>query len=94
LERAGLGENLALRQQLAVLLRTAPRQVRLRIPDRFLFVWLYRLWPGVLGAMAIVRPETVLRWHRDGFRAYWSWKSRSRVKRPKVPQEVRAPVYR
>ncbi len=83
-------ENLALRHQLAVLRRTAPRRVRLRIADRLLFVWLYRLWPGVLEAMAIVRPETVLRWHRDGFRAYWRWKSRSRVGRPRVPREVRA----
>jgi hypothetical protein len=49
-------ENLALRHQLAVLRRTAPRRVRLRIADRLLFVWLYRLWPGVLEAMAIVRP--------------------------------------
>ena len=72
-------ENLALRHQLAVLRRTAPRRVRLRTADRLLFVWLYRLWPEVLEAMVIVRPETVLRWHRDGFRAYWRWKSRSRV---------------
>ena len=64
-------ENLALRHQLAVLRRTAPRRMRLRIADRFLFVWLYRLWPGVLKAMTMVRPETVLRWHRGGFRAYW-----------------------
>jgi transposase InsO family protein len=83
-------ENLALRHQLAVLRRTAPRRVPLRITDRLLFAWLYRLWPGVLEAMAIVRPETVLRWHRDGFRAYWRWKSRSRVGRPRVPREVRA----
>jgi transposase InsO family protein len=83
-------ENLALRYQLVVLRRTAPRRMRLRIADRLLFVWLYRLWPGVLEAMAIVRPETVLRWHRDGFRAYWRWKSRSRVGRPRVPREVRA----
>jgi putative transposase len=60
-------ENLVLRQQLAVLRRTAPRRVRLRTADRLLFVWLYRLWPEVLEAMVIVRPETVLRWHRDGF---------------------------
>ncbi len=82
-------ENLVLRHQLAVLHCTAPRRVRLRSADRLLFVWLYRLWPGVLGAMAIVRPETVLRWHRDGFRAYWRWKSRSRPGRPRVPREVR-----
>ena len=74
-------ENLALRHQLTVLRRTTPRRVRLRIADRLLFVWLYQLWPGVLEAMTIVRPETVLRWHRVGFRGYWRWKSRSRVRR-------------
>ena len=82
-------ETLALRHQLAVLRRTAPRRVRLRIADRLLLVWLYRLWPGVLETMAIVRPETVLRWHRGGFRAYWHWKSRSRPGRPRVAREVR-----
>ena len=82
-------ENLALRHQLTVLRRTRPRRIRLCAVDRLLFVWLYRLWPGVLEAMAIVRPETVLRWHRDGFRAYWRWKSRSRPGRPRVPREVR-----
>jgi hypothetical protein len=82
-------ENLALRHQLIVLRRTRPRRIRLCAVDRLLFVWLYRLWPGVLEAMAIVRPETVLRWHRDGFRAYWRWKSRSRPGRPRVPREVR-----
>ena len=83
-------DNLALRHQLTVLRRTTPRRVRFRIADRLLFVWLYQLWPGVLEAMTIVRPETVLRWHRVGFRGYWRWKSRSRVGRPEVPQEVRA----
>jgi transposase InsO family protein len=82
-------ENLALRHQLAVLRRTTPGRMRLCAVDRLLFVWLYRLWPGVIEAMAIVRPETVLRWHRDGFRACWRWKSRSRHGRPRVPREVR-----
>jgi transposase InsO family protein len=87
-------ENLALRHQLVVLHRTAPRRVRVRAADRFLFVWLYRLWPGVLEAMATVRPETVLRWHRGAFRAYWRWKSRSQAGRPRVPQEIQALIRR
>jgi hypothetical protein len=51
-------------------------------------VW-YRLAPGVLDALKIVRPETVIRWHRAGFRAYWRWKSRPRSARPKIPLEIR-----
>jgi Sodium/glutamate symporter len=54
-----------------------------------LTVWLYRLAPGVLDALKIVRPETVIRWHRTGFRAYWRWKSRPRGGRPKTPLELR-----
>ena len=50
---------------------------------------LYRLAPGVLDALKIVRPETVIRWHRAGFRAYWRWKSRPRSGRPKTPREIR-----
>jgi hypothetical protein len=57
--------------------------------DRFLFVWLYRWFPCVLGAIAIVRPETIIRWHRAGFRAYWRWRSRNRIGRPKVSAELR-----
>ena len=56
--------------------------------DRLLFMWLYRLFPSVLKAVAIVQPETILRWHRAGFRLYWRWKSRSRGGRPKVPMEI------
>jgi transposase InsO family protein len=58
--------------------------------DRLLFVWLYRWFPSTVGALAIVRPETVIRWHRVGFRAYWRWRSRNRVGRPKVSAELRA----
>ena len=57
--------------------------------DRFLFVWLYRWFPCVLGAVAIIRPETIIRWHRAGFRAYWRWRSRNRIGRPKVSAELR-----
>ena len=67
-------EILVLRQQLIVLHRRRPR-VRLRNIDRLVLVWLYRLFPRLLDAVVIVKPETLLRWHRRGFRAYWRWKS-------------------
>ncbi len=82
-------ENLALRHQLNIIRRTAPERLHVCLTDRLLFVWVYRLWPGVLGAMAVVRPETVVRWHRDGFRAFWRWSSRSRGRRPGIPREIR-----
>jgi len=67
-------ENLALRHQLAVLQRTAPRP-RLRPSDRLFWVLLARLWSGWAEAVAIVQPETVIRWHRAGFRLFWTRKS-------------------
>src|SRR4051794_3574959 len=83
-------EIVVLRQQLNVLRRSAPPSApALKMSDRFIFVWLCRLAPTVLDAVTIVRPETIVRWHRAGFRAFWRWKSRSRVGRPKVPPEVR-----
>ncbi len=69
--------------------RRASKRPHLNNTDRFLFVWLYRWFPSVLGAIAIVRPETIVRWHRAGFRAHWRWRSRNRVARPKVLMEVR-----
>ena len=57
--------------------------------DRLIFAGLYRLFPDVRDALAVVRPETVIRWHRAGFRAYWRWRSRPRGGRPKVPLEIR-----
>jgi hypothetical protein len=69
-----------------------PRQrgrLLLRSIDRLIFVGLYRLFPDVRGALAIVKPGTVIRWHRAAFRAYWRWKSRTRGGRPKVPPEIR-----
>jgi hypothetical protein len=54
-----------------------------------LFVWLYRLFPSVLNAITIIQPNTVIRWHRMGFRLYWRWKSRSRSGRPQIPAEIR-----
>src|SRR5258708_380137 len=81
-------ENLVLLQQVKVLRRRTPKRPHLNNTDRFLFVWLYRWFPSVLGAIAIVRPETIIRWHRAGFRAYWRWRSRNRVGRPKVSIEL------
>ena len=81
-------EIVLLRHQLNVLRRRARPKPRLAVADRLLFVWLYRLFPSVLNAIAIVQPETVIRWHRTGFRLYWRWKSRARGGRPKVLMEI------
>jgi hypothetical protein len=87
-------EIMILRHQLNLLQRRAPRRPHLRWVDRALFIWLYRRCPGVLRAITIVRPETVLRWHRMGFAAYWRWKSRSPGGRPRIAQEVRDLIRR
>src|SRR5271169_407944 len=87
-------ENLLLRQQLIVLHRRHPRRARLWNIDRLLFVWLYRLYPALLDAIIIVQPETVIRWHRRGFRAYWHWKSRRVGGRPRIEAELRALIRR
>jgi transposase InsO family protein len=78
-----------LRHQLNVLRRRAPSKPRLTVADRLIFVWLYRLFPSVLNAVSVIEPETVIRWHRTGFRLYWRWKSRSRGGRPRIPAEIR-----
>jgi hypothetical protein len=89
-QRSLVLENLALRHQLAVLQRTAPRP-RLRTADRLLWVLLSRLWSGWTDALLLVRPETVIRWHRTGFTQYWTRKSRGNGPgRPTVAPEVRA----
>src|SRR5262245_34883402 len=77
-------ENLFLRHQLTIALRQAPPRLRLRGIDRALLIGMTRLWPGLLGAAQVVQPETILRWHRTGFKAFWRWKSRNRVGRPKI----------
>jgi putative transposase len=82
-----LAENLALRQQLAILHRSAPRP-RLRWLDRRFWVCLSRMWAGWQAALVIVKPATVVRWHRQGFRYYWRWKSRSKPGRPTVDRTV------
>jgi hypothetical protein len=82
-------EIMFLHQQLLVLKRSAPAKLRLRTADRLIFVWLYRLFPSLLGAAVIFKPETLVRWHRSGFRLYWRWKSRRRVGRPPIPTDIR-----
>ncbi len=82
-------EILMLRHQLNVLGRRTSRRAQLTNVDRLFFVWLYRLWPGLLLAVTILRPETIVRWHRQGFRAYWRWRSRRGPGRPKVSEELR-----
>ena len=83
-----VAENLALRQQLAVLQRKAKRP-RLRNSDRIFWAWLSRLWNGWRSTLLIVQPETVVAWHRQGFRLYWRFKSRKRLGRPKIDGEIR-----
>jgi hypothetical protein len=82
-------EILALRHQLNVLRRKSPKRPTFSGIDRLVFAGLYRLAPGVLNALTIIKPETVIRWHRAGFRAYWRWKSRPYSGRPKTPLEIR-----
>src|SRR5262245_49278258 len=77
-------ENLFLRHQLNIALRRAPPRRRVDQSDPALFVWVTRIWPNLLDLSQVVRPETILRWHRAGFRAFWRWKSRRRAGRPKI----------
>jgi len=87
-------EILYLRQQLIVLKRTAPARPKLKTIDRLIFVCLYRLFPSLLDASIIFRPETLLRWHRTGFRLFWHWKSRRRAGRPALSADIRSIVRR
>jgi hypothetical protein len=83
-------EVVALRHQLTVLRRQRPGRPRLRLADRVLWVWLYRLWPGCLRTMLLVKPATVVQWHRQRFRLYWRWRSRPRRPgRPRLHRESR-----
>src|SRR5712692_7998931 len=82
-------EILALRHQLNVLERTRPQRVRLARTDRGLWVMLARVWTGWRAPLVIVKPETVIAWHRQGFRLWWTWKSRRRTGRPTVPADIR-----
>ena len=85
-------ENLALRQQLYVLQRSVNRP-RIRRRDRIFWVWLSRIWEGWQSRLMIFTPETVTRWHRQGFRLYWRWKSK-RGGRPKKDAEIRLLIRR
>jgi transposase InsO family protein len=87
-------ENAALRHQLIILRRKVQGRVRLTNSDRWFFVQLYRWFPSVLQVVTIVQPETLMRWHRAGFRCYWRWKSRPRGGRPQIETDLRALIRR
>ena len=82
-------ENAVLRHQLIVLRRKLRGRVQFANSDRWFFVQLYRWFPSIRQVLTIVRPETLLRWHRAGFRHYWRWKSRSLGGRPRIEAELR-----
>jgi hypothetical protein len=83
-------ENAALRRQLVVLQRKVQGRIRLRNNDRWFLIQLYRWFPSILQGVTIVQPETLVRWHRAGFRCYWRWKSHSRGGRPQIETDLRA----
>jgi hypothetical protein len=85
-------ELIALRHQVSVLRRQHPGRLRLYSTDRLLWIWLFRTWPQVLNALVLVKPATVVRWHRKGFRLYWRWRSR-RPGRPKMSSEIRDLIH-
>jgi hypothetical protein len=87
-------ENAALRHQLIVLRRRMQGRVRLTNSDRWFLIQLYRWFPSILNVLTIVRPETLVRWHRAGFRCYWRWKSRPRGGRPQIETDLRALIRR
>jgi hypothetical protein len=77
-------EILALRQQLAMVVHK-DRKLRFRRRERLFWIWLYRIWPGCLEALAVFKADTLVRWHRQGFRLFWTWKSsRRRGGRPSI----------
>ena len=87
-------ENLFLRHQLNIALRHAPERLQLHGYDRGLLLWMTWLWPSLLDLSGIVQPDTILRWHRAGFRAYWRRKSRGWAGRPRVSLELRELIRR
>jgi transposase InsO family protein len=87
-------ENLLLRHQLTIALRQAPPRLRLRGGDRALLIWMTRFWPSLLDAVQVVQPETVLRWHRAGFKMFWRWKTRHRAGRPRIDRGLRDLIRR
>jgi putative transposase len=86
-------ELIALRHQVTVLRRQRKGRPRLLSADRVLWVWLYRICPQILNAMVLVKPATVVLWHRKGFRLYWRWRSR-RPGRPRISSEIRDLIHR
>jgi hypothetical protein len=87
-------ENAALRHQLIVLRRKVRGRVRLTNNDRWFLIQLYRWFPSVLKVITVIRPETLVRWHRAGFRRYWRWKSRSFGGRPQIDPDLQALIRR
>ena len=87
-------ENAVLRHQLIVLKRRLRGRVRLTNNDRWFFIQLYRRFPSILKVLTIIRPETLVRWHRAGFRCYWRWKSRPQGGRPQIDTELRVLIQR
>jgi hypothetical protein len=87
-------ENAVLRHRLAVLRRRLHGRVRLTTNDRWFFILLYRWFPSILQVLTIIRPETLIHWHRSGFRCYWRWRSRSLGGRPQIEARLRALIRR
>ena len=84
---------IAVQHQLVVLRRQRPGRPQLSSLDRLLWVLLYRIWPRVIDAMVLVKPSTVVQWHRRGFRLFWRWRSR-RLGRPRISPEIRDLIRR
>ena len=89
-----VAENALLRHQVLVLRRKVKGRVSLTNGDRWFFVQLYRWFPSILSVLAVIQPETLVRWHRAGFRLYWRWKSRPRGGRPQIEADLRALIRR
>src|SRR6202166_4440751 len=87
-------ENAVLRHQLNVVRRRLPGRVRLTNHDRWFLIQLYRWFPSILHVLTVIRPETLVRWHRAGFRCYWRWKARPLGGRPRIDAELRALIRR
>ena len=87
-------ENILLRHQLNIAMRQRPARPRLRSTDKAILGWMIRVWPDLLGTVQVVKPETVLRWHRARFRAVWRWKSRRRAGRPRIDRGLRELIQR
>src|SRR5260370_28306861 len=87
-------ENAVLGHELIVVRRRPHGRVRLTDHDRWFFILLYRWFPSILQVLTIVRPETLVGWHRAGFRCYWRWKSRTQGGRPQIATELRGLIRR